>query len=96
MFKGEGNNEVVITRHGQFTLTINIVNFYGPQESRTNFNVIHENSDVIFNQILNIHSKGEHLLFIVDMERKVGSLVTGRVDDIVTKAVLDLINTANL
>ena len=32
---GQGNQEYIITRHGQFTKPINIINIYGEQENRT-------------------------------------------------------------
>ena len=56
LFKGKGDNEVIITRHGQFTPAINVINFYGPQESRTSFNTISENWEVILNQNISIQS----------------------------------------
>ena len=36
--EGDGNNEVLVTRHSQFFVPINIINVYGKQENRSSVN----------------------------------------------------------
>ena len=40
---GQGNQEYIITRHGQFTKPINIINIYGEQENRTGNDEVENN-----------------------------------------------------
>ena len=34
--EGDDKDEFIVTRHGQFQRAVNIINYYGEQESRTN------------------------------------------------------------
>ena len=36
MYKGTEDNEIIITRHNQFKVAINVLNIYGCQENRSN------------------------------------------------------------
>ena len=38
--EGTQNNEFIITRHGQFSPPINVLNIYGPQESKTGKDIL--------------------------------------------------------
>ena len=51
--KGE-KEEYIVTRHGQFSPAINIINFYGQQESRQTIEEIHESWEAVLNEIVKI------------------------------------------
>ena len=79
--EGLGDNEYIITRHGQFSPAINVINYYGSQEKRTSKDVLNENWGHILKEIKNIEKKGEHLILFGDMNRHVGKLVEGNDND---------------
>ena len=77
MYKGSEDNEIVITRHNQFKVAINVVNIYGCQENRSNKEKIDENWNIILQEISKIEARGEFVCLIGDFNRKVGNLVPG-------------------
>ena len=57
--EGKGNNEFVVTRHGQFQTPINVINFYGQQECR-------ETKETIERHWKEVLEVSESLIFIGD------------------------------
>ena len=54
VFERLNDDEVLITRHGQFETAVNVINFYGSQECRTRRNKILENWGIVFQEISKI------------------------------------------
>ena len=58
---GEGqDDEYIITRHGEFSPAINVINYYGKQESRQSKENIEEDWEKILHEIIRIEAKNEH------------------------------------
>ena len=81
VFEGENEDEVLITRHSQFSVPINICNIYGEQESRSNKDKIQDKWSKILNEVTKIEAKGEHLVVIGDLNRHIGDMVEGNEKD---------------
>ena len=47
VFEGSNDDEILVTRHGQFDKAINVMNVYGSQECRTSKENIQENWGII-------------------------------------------------
>ena len=71
---------MLITWHGQFAPAINVINIYGPQESRTSIEQISDLWDTLLKQMHDIISKGEHFCLIGDLNGHVGSYISGNSD----------------
>ena len=82
VFEGEQEDEIVITRHGQFSPAINVINVYGSQECRAVKDKISENWDTVVNEIMKIEAKGEHICLIGDLNRHVGRIIPGNRDKV--------------
>ena len=82
VFEGEQEDEIVITRHGQFSPAINVINVYGSQECRVVKDKISENWDTVVNEIMKIEAKGEHICLIGDLNRHVGRIIPGNRDKV--------------
>ena len=82
VFEGDGDDEIVITRHGQFEPAINVINVYGSQECRLGNEKISENWNTIVTEIMKIEAKGEHFCLIGDLNRHVGKIIPGNRDKI--------------
>ena len=80
VYEGEGDDEIVITRHGQFSPAINVINVYGSQECRLGKDKITDNWDTIVNEIMKIEGKDEYFCLIGDLNRHVGKLIPGNRD----------------
>ena len=96
VFEGANDNEVLITRHGQFETAINVINIYGSQECRTSKDKILENWGIVLQEISKIESKDELVCMIGDFNRHIGGIIEGNDNDKVTfggQLVLDLVNT---
>ena len=81
MTEGTNENEFIVTRHGQFFPAINVINFYGSQERRTEKERLDNNWGEILHEIKNIENKGELLVLIGDMNRHLGDLIKGNEAD---------------
>ena len=73
--EGDTNDEFVITKHSQFKTPINIINWYGETESRSSKADIYDRWLRLLSEISKIEMKGEHLIFIGDMNKHIGDLV---------------------
>ena len=67
VFEGEDNDEVIITRHGQFEIPINVINIYGSQECRTSREKILESWGNVLQEVAKIESKDEFICIIGDI-----------------------------
>ena len=67
VFEGENGLEMLIIRHTQFAVTINILNIYGVVESRSTKDEINARWAVIQDQINKIEAKSELLVIIGDL-----------------------------
>ena len=71
------NEEFLITRHGNFVPPLNVINYYGKQESRQSVSDIDEGWEEVLAEIIKIEAKDEHFLLIGDLNRHIGNkLVT--------------------
>ena len=52
---------------------MNIINYYGKQESRQSVSAINEGWEEILHEIVKIESRGENLLLIGDLNRHIGN-----------------------
>ena len=59
VFEGINDLEMVITRHAQFEIPINILNIYGKVESRSTKDEIEDRWVKVLEQIAHIEAKGE-------------------------------------
>ena len=94
--EGEGDLEMMITRHSQFQIPLNIINLYGEQECRSSREKILENWEKVLQAIDKIESKGELLILQGDLNKHLSIDVPGLKDSRVTyggKLVDDLIAT---
>ena len=77
VFEGKNDLEIIVTRHGQFSFPINVINVYGQVESRSNLDEIRERWGIIYDQIMKIESRGELLVLIGDLNTHLGELIPG-------------------
>ena len=82
VFEGSNDDEILITRHGQFDTAINVVNIYGPQECRTGKDKVKDNWAVIMQEVIKIEAKGEYVVVIGDYH--ICDLIDGNENDKVT------------
>ena len=69
------SDEYIITRHGEYEPAINIINFYGKQESRQSKDQIDQSWEKIMSEIAKIESKNERLIWAGDFNRHVGNYI---------------------
>ena len=69
--------EYLVTRMGQFSPAVNVVNWYGSQESRQSVEEIQEHWDEIMKEIISVEAKGEDLILLSDANRHLGCYVKG-------------------
>ena len=74
--ENEGH-EMLVTRHNQFSVPINIINVYGQVESKCTSTVINEKWTALLEQVKKIESKGELLVMIGDLNTHVGDTING-------------------
>ena len=60
----EGNQEYIITRHGQFYKPISIINMYGEQESKTGNDEVEKRWHIIVTELKAIERRGENAILI--------------------------------
>ena len=77
MYEGEDDLELLVTRHGQYSTPINILNIYGAVESRSTKDKIKERWIKIREIIKQIEAKRELLVVIVDLNAHVGDIIPG-------------------
>ena len=68
-------DEYIVTRHGQFHPAVNVINFYGAQESRKTVDEVKESWDKILKEIIDIEAKEELLVLVGDLNVHCGKLV---------------------
>ena len=71
--EGRDGDEYIITRLGQTQPAINIVNFYGENESRAGERKVLESWERLRSDIEEIEERGEAILLMGDMNRAIGS-----------------------
>ena len=81
MLEGENKDEFIVTRHGQFQRAINIINYYGEQESRTDKNEIQERWARLTKILKDIENKEEEAVLIGDLNKLVGNNKSGIKDN---------------
>ena len=96
VFEGENDNEMLITRHSQFSTPINILNIYGEQENRTSKEIIQDKWSKVLNEVSKVEAKEELLVIFGDMNKHIGNLVEGNERDKISfggQLIKDLIDT---
>ena len=96
VFEGEDDNEIMITRHSQFVVPINVVNIYGEVESRSTKDKIQDNWSIVLNEVTKIEAKGEYLAIIGDLNKHVGGIINGNENDKISfggQLVKDMLDT---
>ena len=94
--EGSNEDEIIVTRHAQFQIPLNIINIYGEQESRTSKERLEENWDNILEIIDDIERKGEYILIQGDMNKHIDREVTKDVKDKLSiggQLIIDLLET---
>ena len=81
VFEGSNDDEILITRHGQFANPINVMNIYGSQECRSGREKIQDNWGIILQEVSKIEAKGELILLIGDFNKHVGDVIKGNESD---------------
>ena len=81
-FEGEDDHEVLITRHSQFVVPINVINIYGEQESRSSKENILDKWNRVLAEVTKIEAKGEFLIIIGDVNKHIGDIVEGNNDKV--------------
>ena len=71
----QGNQEYIVTRHGQFCQPINIINIYGEQEGRTGNNEVEDRWFNVLNELQTIDKRGESAILIGDLNKHVGNII---------------------
>ena len=61
------NEEFLITRHGNFEPPLNVINYYGKQESRQTVSEIDNGWEEVITEIVKIEAKDESFLLIGDL-----------------------------
>ena len=98
VFEGEDNDEIMITRHSQFVVPINVVNMYVDQECRASKDAIVKKWEKVLNEITKIEAKAERIVIIGDLNRHIGDIVKGNENDKVSFGgllVRELLETGN-
>ena len=95
LFKGAENDEILITRHSQFHIAVNVINFYGSQENRSTTDQTMDLWANLLAEIAKIEAKGEFVCLIGDFNRHVGDIIPGNKDkqSFGGKLIRDLIDT---
>ena len=96
VFEGKDDDEVVITRHGQFEKPINVINIYGSQECRTSREKIQDTWGNILEEVAKVEAKDEFICIIGDLNRHIGNIIEGNDKDKVSfggQLVRDFIDT---
>ena len=75
--EGKEDDEYIVTRFENTLPALNIINIYGTQESRTNDGEIERSWLRLMKDVSEIEKRGEALLIIGDMNRKVGNVEYG-------------------
>ena len=77
VYEGNKGHEILITRHSQFIIPINVINVYGVVESRNTNDKLNDCWEEVFNQIKKVEAKGELLVIIGDFNVHVGDIIYG-------------------
>ena len=72
-FEGENKDEILITRHSQFSPPINIINIYGETESRAKNSDIEDRWTRVLDRIAEIEANEENIVIIGDLNKSVGN-----------------------
>ena len=72
IFEDKSGNEILITRHSQYKVPINVINIYGVCESRSKKDAIQERWQIVYTEICKIEAKNEYLVLIGDLNVHLG------------------------
>ena len=75
--EGHDKSEFIITRHSNFEVPINVIVYYGNQESRSNVEEIDQNWNEIMKEVIKIEERQEGLIWVGDFNRQIGDIVKG-------------------
>ena len=97
IMEGENKDEFIVSRHGQFQRPVNVINYYGEQESRTEKSEVEEKWSRLTKILKEIESRDEEAILIGDLNKLVGNNKSGIKDNnpkvsFGGKLVLDLIS----
>ena len=95
VFESEKDNDLIITRHGQFQVPINIINIYGQVESRSTKDQTSERWNDILEQVSKIEAKGEFVILIGDFNAHLGSLEGNKKKTYGGKLIDEFLETGN-
>ena len=100
MIEGDNKDEFIVTRHGQFQRAINIINYYGEQESRTDKIEIEEKWARLTKVLKDIEDREEEAILIGDHNKMVGNGLSGIKDNnskvsFGGKLILELLSEGN-
>ena len=82
VYEDNVGQELLVTRHDQFNVPINVINIYGQVESRCTVDSIDDRWRVVIDQVKKIEAKGELLVLIGDLNAHIGDVVSGNKDKI--------------
>ena len=100
IMEGEHKDEFIVSRHGQFQRPINVINYYGEQESRTEKIEVEEKWSRLTKVLKDIERRDEEAILIGDLNKLVGNDKSGIKDNnpkvsFGGKLVLELISEGN-
>ena len=71
--EGAGNDEFIVTRHGQFLTPINVFNIYGEQETRENKTEIENRWSRLMEEVIRAEKRQEAVILIGDFNKHIGN-----------------------
>ena len=69
LVKDGSDDEYLITRHSQFCIPLNVINWYGEPESHKNNEAVENSWNNIYTDIKRIESMNEGIILIGDLNR---------------------------
>ena len=77
IIEGENKDEFIVSRHGQFQRAVNVINYCGEQESRTDKSKIVEKWARLTKILKDIEDREEEVILIGDLNKLVGNSQSG-------------------
>lgn len=71
LMDGDNDDEILVTRHSQFVVPINVINVYGAQECHASKEEIERNWGVLMGELTKIEAKNERVIMIGDFNKHV-------------------------
>ena len=94
--EGREDNEFLVTRHSQFVIPINVINWYGQQECRLSKETIENHWNEILDVLGKIEAKNERVVLIGDFNRHLPKIPEDNVKGSYGgEQVKELLNTCN-